>query len=282
MLYSQESVCDICNDYAVHNGAAQKAKQRRLSKPAHVKAPVSKTDPVRLKLTLQEQRLRCFELERELCEMRSELQKSSVNVDHELSNDFAKLLSSANNEITPFMSLFWQQQQKLFSSSATGVRYHPMIIRFCLSLAAKSPSCYEELRNSGVLTLPSQRRLKPQGGFNDKVIEELKTISNSYFDVQRYVVLLFDEMKIQANLVLDKVTGELIGFTDLGDLDLNFAVLEKADEIASHALVFLVRGMCTELKFALAHFSTSEVNYVTTDPFAPASPPHLPKMLTIL
>ena len=181
--------------------------------------------------------------------MRSELQKSSINVDHELSNHFAKLLSSAN-EITPFMSLFWQQQQKLFSSSGIGVRYHPMIIRFCLSLAAKSPSCYEELRNSGVLTLPSQRRLKdyrnaikPLRGFNGKVIEELKTISDSYFDVQRYVVLLFDEMKIQANLVLDKVTGELIGFIDLGDLDLNFAVLEKADEIASHALVFLVRGM---------------------------------------
>ena len=266
MLYCQESVCDRCNDYAVHNGAAQKAKQRRLSTPAHVKAPVSKTDPVRLKLTLQEQRLRCSELERELCEMRSELQKSSINVDHELSNDFAKLLSSSNNEITPFMSLFWQQQQKLFSGSATGVRYHPMIIRFCLSLAAKSPSCYEKLRNSGVLTLPSQRRLKDyrnaiksQRGFNGKVIEELKTISNSYFDVQRHVVLLFDEMNKQANLVLDKVTGELIGFTDLGDLDLNFAVLEKADEIASHVLVFLVHGMCTELKFALAHFSTSEV-----------------------
>lgn len=60
--------------------------------------------------------------------------------------------------------------------------------------------------------------------------------------------------------MLDKVTGELIGFTDLGDLDLNFAFLEKADEIASHALVFLVSGMWTEPKFALAHFSTNEVS----------------------
>jgi len=91
-----------------------------------------------------------------------------------------------------------------------------------------------------------------------KIIEELKSISNSYFDVQRYIILLFNEMKIQANLVLDKVTGELIGFTDLGDPDLNFAVLEKADQVGSHVLLFLVRSMCTELKFALAHFSTSE------------------------
>ena len=138
-----------------------------------------------------------------------------------------------------------------------------MIIRFCLSLAAKSPLCYEELRNSGVLTPPSERRLKdyrnaikPQRGFNVQEIEELKSISNSYFDVQRYVILLFDKMKVQANLVMDKVTGELIGFTDLGDPNVNFALLEKADEITSQVLLFLVRGMCTELKFALAHFST--------------------------
>lgn len=131
--------------------------------------------------------------------MRNELQKSSIEVDHELSNDFVKLFDSADNEITPFMNLFWQQQKKLFSSSCTGVRYHPMVIRFCLSLAVKSPSCYEELRKSKVLVLPSQRRLKdyrnaikPQRGFQEEVIEQLRTETDCYFDVQRYVVLLFD------------------------------------------------------------------------------------------
>ena len=77
--------------------------------------------------------------------------------------------------------------------------------------------------------------------------------------MQRYVVLLFDEMKIMANLVLDKVTGELIGFTDLGDPDLNYGSLEKVNELATHALAFLVRGVCTELKFCLAHFATTGV-----------------------
>ena len=109
-----------------------------------------------------------------------------------------------------------------------------MIIRFCLSLAAESPSCYEEVCNSKVLVLPSQRRLedyrntiKPHTGFQEEVIEVLKAETDSYFDVQRYVVLLFDEMKVMANLVLDKSTGELIGFADLGDPDLNFGALEK-------------------------------------------------------
>ena len=136
---------------------ANKAKEKRLATPAHVKAPVSKPNPKRIKLTLQGQRLRCAELERELNEMRAELQKTNIEVDHELSNDFTSILEGAGSKVTPFMNLFWQEQKELFSSSPTRVRYHPMIIRFCLSLAAKSPSCYEELRNSKVLILPSQR-----------------------------------------------------------------------------------------------------------------------------
>ena len=268
LLICDNSVCESCKEYLLSTSGCRKAKERRQSKPAHINAPVSKTDPERIKLTLQGQRLRCAELERQLNEMRVELEKTNIEVDHELSNDFSKILNSANDaDITPFMKLFWEQQKKLFSSSSKGVRYHPMIIRFCLSLAAKSPSCYEELRDSKLLILPSQRRLKdyrnairPQRGFNYEVIEELKSLTNSYFDVQRYVVLLFDEMKVQSNLVLDKVTGELIGFTDLGDLGLNFAVLDKTDEIATHALAFIVRGVSSQLKFCLAHFSTNGVS----------------------
>lgn len=146
------------------------------------------------------------------------------------------------------------------------VKYHPMIIRYCLSLASKSPACYEELRNSNILKLPSQRTLRdyrnyirPHAGIQGDNFDELKKQTHDYFDVQRYVVLLFDEMKISSYLVFDKVTGELIGFLDLGDPDINFGTFDKADNIASHALVFMVRGLCTELKFSLAYFATDGI-----------------------
>ena len=184
------AICDACEDYLLGADKAKKGKQRHLCRPAHVKAPVSKTDPERIKLTLQGQRLKCAELERELNEMQSELLKSNVEVDQELSDGFTQILDSADSRITPFMNLFWQEQKKLFSKGPTGVRYHPMIIRFCLSLAAKSSSCYEELRNSGVLTLPSQRGLrdyrnaiKPKRAFQKEVIEVLKQETDNYFDV---------------------------------------------------------------------------------------------------
>ena len=52
------------------------------------------------------------------------------------------------------------------------------------------------------------------------------------------------------------MTGELIGFTDLGDPEVNYCSLEEVDSLASHALVFLVRGISTNLKFNLAYFAT--------------------------
>ena len=64
-------------------------------------------------------------------------------------------------------------------------------------------------------------------------------------------------MTVTANLVFDKFAGELIGFTDLGDPDLNFAVLEKVNKMATLALASLVRGVCAELKFCIAHFAAS-------------------------
>lgn len=100
-----EQVCSAYMEYQKCSEKAIKAKSKHQLMPAHANAPISKTDPERNKLTMQQQRLRCYKLERELNEMRSELQKSSIEVLHELSNDFAKLFDSADNEIIRFMSL---------------------------------------------------------------------------------------------------------------------------------------------------------------------------------
>ena len=204
------------------------------------------------------QRLKCTGLEKKLDEMKKEIKYSSIEIDHALTKDITYTISKSDSNITPFMELFWQEQKKLLSTNS-GVRYHPMIIRYCLSLATKSPACYEELRQTGILK-DYKNAIRPKAGFQNEVIEELKGLTNSHFDVQRYVVLLFDEMKILSNLVFDKVSGELIGYTDLGDPDINFGTLEKVDELASHALVFFVRGICTDLKFSLAYFATSGVS----------------------
>ena len=51
---------------------------------------------------MREQRLRCVELERQLNEKKTEIIKSSVEVDHNLSNDLTTILSETQQNITPF------------------------------------------------------------------------------------------------------------------------------------------------------------------------------------
>ena len=140
-------------------------------------------------------------------------------------------------------------------------------------MAAKSPSCYEEIRNSGILILPSLRTLRdyrncirPTTGFNEHIIEELKRLTENNSDQHRYVALLIDEMKILSNLVFDKSGSELIGFIDLGDPDINYATIDEGglEDLATYALVFMVRGISPDsnLKFCLAYFGTKGVTAV--------------------
>ena len=110
--------------------------------------PVRFTLSDRIKLTLQQKSLECKQLERQISNMRKALDSDSKKVSSELSSDFHKLFWQCNEkEVLSFMKLFWEEQQKYISSSSpTSIRYHPMIIKFCLDLAAKSSSAYKDLQ----------------------------------------------------------------------------------------------------------------------------------------
>ena len=178
--------------------------------------------------------------------MKTALELNSQKVSPELSADFVSLFSGCDQtDVPPFMKLFWEEQQKYVqSSSKSSIRYHPMIIKYCLNLAAKSSSTYSDLRydsksGSGILLLPSLRTLrdyknyiKPTRGFNPAVIKELATKTSLFQPMERFVSIIFDEMKILEDLVWDKYSGELIGFVDLGDIHTNFATLDDVKELA--------------------------------------------------
>ena len=73
-----------------------------------------------------------------------------------------------------------------------------MIIQFCLSLAAKSPSAYDKLRNSNILILPSRGTLRdyknairPHAAFNRSVVDEFIKIAAPLKGYQGCVVLSF-------------------------------------------------------------------------------------------
>ena len=217
-------------------------KTKHMNEPAKLNAPVKFTSPERLKLTMQQQRLQCKQLQQQIEDIKTSLEKHGRQVSPDLDKDFTTLFSGVDQkEVPPFMKLFWEEQQKYIrASSASNVRYHPMIIKYCLSLAVKSSSAYNDLRydsktGSGVLALPSLRTLRnyknyirPTRGLNPKVLEDLAKKTSEFSDIEPYVIILFDEMKIQEDLVWDKHTRELIGFVDLGDTEVNHATMKNS------------------------------------------------------
>ena len=122
-------------------------KKAVLTAPATLNAPVRFTSPDKSKLTLQQKRSKCKQLEREIFNMRKALDSDSKKVSSKLSSAFQKLFAPFNEkEIPPFMKLFWEEQQKYITLSIpASIRYHQMSIKFCLNLAAKSSSSYKDL-----------------------------------------------------------------------------------------------------------------------------------------
>ena len=138
-----------------------------------------------------------------------------------------------------------------------------MIIRFCISLAAKSESTYDKLHDLRIVALPSRRTIrdyqnaiKPNVGFNPPVIAELNRLTSTHKVIEHFVCLAFQEIKVKLNLVLNKYNDELIGFVDKGYHELNYSTFTDSDQLATHALVYYVRGLCSSLEFSLAYFAT--------------------------
>jgi len=81
--------------------------------------------------------------------------------------------------------------------------------------------------------------------------------------------LVVDEMKIHADLVFNKMTGEITGFVDYGEgtLEHKFTDLHTRckqqklcdREVATHMLTVMVRGLTFNLDLPIAHFATTGI-----------------------
>ena len=61
------------------------------------------------------------------------------------------------------------------------------------------------------------------------MINELKNVTKNLNDIQKFICLCFDEIKVQSSLVFNKYTDvvnqaalNFVGFIDLGDPDTNY------------------------------------------------------------
>ena len=86
------------------------------------------------------------------------IQSSGVNLDADLHHDLVELMKSQSSQLgsDSFVSLFWRQQTLASSlRNSRSMRWHPLLIKWCLLIFRKSSSAYETIRKTGILKLPS-------------------------------------------------------------------------------------------------------------------------------
>ncbi len=126
--------------------------------------------------------------ETEVKRLKSRIEESTmqhgIQVDPELHQDLSSIMESNNESVVnefpqgSFRCLFRDEQLKFNRlKDARQMRWHPMMIRWCLNLSSSS---YHALRTSGFIRLPSERTLrdythffKSKAGFQVEVEEML-------------------------------------------------------------------------------------------------------------
>ena len=281
-LITNSGRCSSCDEYrkqlrTAHSrlvkkktGSPQKfTNDRFLNTPQRAK----KMDTLRSRVSLAE---------KEVARLKAKIEKvtdiNGVAVDEQLHKELSTIISDKSDSVEKefpqgtFRRLFWDEQRKAaMVKDARQMRWHPLMIRWCLNLKLLSTAAYHSLRTSGFIKLPSERTLrdytnyfKSKPGFQPEVdhilVDEASLHSSSKWN--SYIVLLFDEMKVMESLVYDKHSAQVVGFTELGALNDQFEELERQDAtptIATHILCIMVRGIFSSLRFAYGHIPTCDM-----------------------
>ena len=204
-------------------------------------------------------------------------------MDKQLDADIAAIMDECSSYVeetypaNSFERLFWEEQKRARNvKCAKQIRWHPMIIKWCLRIKLISSAAYSAFRSSGLLKLPSERTLrdythwiKAKPGFQVEVDEQLREEAklSSIPEFQKCVCLVFDEVKIKEGLVFDKEECHVIGFVELDEINNHLQAFERTmncstskPTLATHMIVFMVRGLFSSLRFPYAQFPCSSLS----------------------
>ena len=167
--------------------------------------------------------------QKKLFHLQEKLQKiiylQAVAIDEDDDTDMCTIMAEEEAQFLnsypegSFQHLFWEEQKKAAAKrKGNGVRWHPLMIKFCLYLRHQSGKAYETLRESNCISLSSQRTLrdyshavKAKPGFSPEVDHQLMEAANvmKSKEWEKLVIILLDEMYIKEDLVYEKQGGTL-------------------------------------------------------------------------
>ena len=285
--------CTCCESHrhTLRSLACRVEKEKSVDKTApnsHVNYRFLRTPEKADRLKRTHSKLRCFKLKNERLKSKliRAIEEDGIDMAPEMHKDLQNMMIGTEHEAMKmypedsFQHVFWKQQQEATRlKNKQSMRWHPLIIKWCLYLRHVSGRAYETMRSSGCIHLPSQRTLRDythyvsaSTGFSNEVDQQLASAANveCCTECEKYVAIIFDEMYIKEDLVYNKHTNALIGFANLGDTNTHLLAFQKSlqtpvthsitvEELAKTMMVFMVRGLCSRLEFPYAQFPCSKV-----------------------
>lgn len=137
-----------------------------------------------------------------------------------------------------------------------GQRYTKEEKCMILSIYKRGPRCYRFL--SQLFSLPSKRTLNRhsallqfKAGINPKLFQFIKSKASQMDILDKYCTIGWDEMAVTTHLNFSEAHDAMDGFVDFAD--------EAIPEFATHALVFMIRGVNLAYKQPVAYFFTENL-----------------------
>lgn len=171
--------------------------------------------------------------------------------------DGSSLMEYLSSKLRPEQFQFVQLQLRNAKRSSKGKRYKFEDKSLALAIFKQSPKCYRFL--SKMFDLPSKQTLNKhsakirfQEGVSPKLMQYIKDTVATLDKVDKNVTIAWDEMALIAHLDFQETKDYIDGFQDAGSNGKN--------DFATHALVFMVRGLNSGFKQPIAYFLTENIN----------------------
>lgn len=196
--------CKYLRKLLVNQRYRKKQAAGKLTRATKLKAKAQTVRRLRNKVKTLDQTIAQLKLENEEIEEGALLSKID------------KLPSKQKNAI---MQCFEAARRK----SLNGMRYNPEWTLECVIMHMKSPRLYEHVRREKILVLPSRTCLRAFMkkydtcfGFNKCVLSGISKKTANMGDFERHGGLIIDEMKLAENFGVQRGSGKVDGFVDLG------------------------------------------------------------------
>ncbi|RVE39984.1 hypothetical protein evm_015366, partial [Chilo suppressalis] len=122
---------------------------------------------------------------------------------------------------------------------------------FALTLWKQSPKGYRLLEK--MFALPNKRTLERlsgkidfECGINKNIIDHIKETIKGWDIKKKLCSLVFDEVALTPRLIYNENKDKINGFVEIGE--------ERKQKFADHALVFMVRGICSSWRQSIAYY----------------------------